>query len=414
MSAAEQLSLSAEDAVIWTVSELTRAIRGLLEQALPQIRVRGELSNLTVHRSGHVYFSLKDSHSQVSSVWFRSAAAARRLELRNGLEVEVDGRVSVYEPRGVYQIIVDRMRTAGVGDLQRRFEELKSKLQAEGLFDAERKRAVPALPSCVGLVTSPDGAALRDFLQIVGRRFANLPVRVYPAAVQGAAAAAQIAAGIAFFNAEHACDVIVVTRGGGSLEDLWAFNEECVARAAAASTIPVISAVGHERDFTICDYVADLRVPTPSAAAELVIAAKAELGERLLACRQRLTAALRLRLSELRRRLERVAARPVLREPVHLVRYGQQRIDELFLRLQRACQQFLGRYQARLETLHGNLQALSPRRVLTRGYAILIQRRTGQVVRAAAEVRPQEALRGILGSGEIELTVDSVAEQGDG
>jgi len=395
---------------VWTVSELNRAVKDLLEQTLQVLWVGGEVSNLTIHRSGHVYFSLKDSRGQVSAVFFRGADIARRLELRSGLEIEALGRVSVYEPRGVYQIIVDRIRPKGVGALQQQFEELKKKLRGEGLFDEERKRAIPALPRCVGVVTSPEGAAVRDFLQILNRRFAEMHVRICPAAVQGEGAAAQIADGIRVLNEAEACDVIVVTRGGGSLEDLWAFNEEALARAIAGSRIPVISAVGHERDFTIADFVADLRAPTPSAAAELVIAKKAELVEQITSCRQRLRTLLQLTLSECRRRLERAAGSAVFREPASLVRMYQQRLDELSLRLSRSLDQHTERARARLDQAAGKLGALNPRQVLARGYAILMSERTGKAVRAAGEAQAGDAIRGVLAKGELGMVVKSVSD----
>ena len=233
---------------VWRVSELNRVVRELLEQTFYPFWVRGEVSNLTIHRSGHVYFSLKDERSQVSVVFFRGAATARQMQLRNGLAVDVWGRLTVYEPRGQYQLVVDRLRSRGVGVLQQRFEQLKQKLRDEGLFDPERKRPIPPFPRCIGVVTSPDGAAIRDFLHVLGRRFGDLHVRIVPAAVQGERAAAQISTAVELLNQTQACDVIVLTRGGGSLEDLWPFNEEQVARAVAQSTIPVISAVGHEID----------------------------------------------------------------------------------------------------------------------------------------------------------------------
>lgn len=391
---------------VWTVSELNRLVKDLIEQSLMPFWLAGEVSNLTIHRSGHVYFSLKDKCSQVSAVFFRGAEQARALRLAEGQAVEVWGRLGVYEPRGAYQVMVTRIRPLGVGLLQQRFEELKSRLRAEGLFDDERKRPIPLLPRCVGVVTSPDGAAIRDFLQILGRRFANVRVRICPAAVQGERAAREIVAALEFLNRTQACDVIVVTRGGGSIEDLWPFNEEIVARAVAASGIPVISAVGHEVDFTICDFAADLRVPTPSAAAELVIGRKAELVERIRSGTRRLASALRLRLSEYRRRCERAAGSPIFREPANLVRLMQQRLDELSLRLGRALATRADKARARLDTSVAKLGALNPRRVLERGYAVLIAERTGAAVTEAATVAPGEKLRGIVAHGELRLTVD--------
>jgi exodeoxyribonuclease VII large subunit len=398
---------------IWTVSEINRLVKDVLEQSFYPFWVEGEVSNLTIHRSGHVYFTLKDARCQLSLVFFRGAEQARAAGLAEGMKIEVQGRLTVYEPRGAYQLVVSQLRAKGKGDLQRKFEELKAKLREEGLFDEERKRPIPALPRCIGVVTSPQGAAIRDFLQILDRRFANVQVRIYPAAVQGEGAAAQIAAGVEFFNRHRASDVIVVTRGGGSLEDLWPFNEEIVARAVAASGIPVISAVGHEVDFTICDFAADLRVPTPSAAAELVIGRKAELVERIQTLQQRLRTRLQLRLAELRQRLERAARSYVFREPRNVVRTYQQRLDELMTRAQRQLLHALEIRKGKCERLSAQLNALSPRRVLERGYSILLRREPQQDVALtdAAIAAVGEQLRGILAHGELTLEVTETRDK---
>lgn len=387
-----------------TVSELNRRIKELLEQTLQPFWLRGEIGTLTIHRSGHVYLTLKDAQSQIPAVFFRGAETARHLDLRMGAEVEVYGRLTVYEPRGVYQVVISLVRPVGAGDLLRRFEELRQKLAAEGLFDPERKRSIPLLPGCVGVVTSPQGAALRDFLQIVGRRFAGLHVRIVPVPVQGSTAAAQVAAAVRYLSDQRACDVIVVTRGGGSVEDLWAFNEEVVARAVAASRIPVISAVGHERDFTICDFAADLRVPTPSAAAELVIAAKVEIRDRLRRSRQALRQALLLHVARWRERVQRLAGHRVFHEPAAAVRVYQQRIDELAMRLPRALRQAAERGRGRYLQAAGKLQALDPHQVLARGYSILLDA-DGHAVRDAAATSPGGDLRGILHRGALRLKI---------
>ena len=256
---------------IWEVSDVNRAVREIVEGSLLPFWLRGEVGSLVLHRSGHAYFTLKDTNSQLRAVFFGGAAQCAKLGVANGSMIEAFGNLTVYEVRGEYQFSARRLRLAGLGDLQRRFEEVRRRLAAEGLFDQERKRPIPVLPKRIGVVTSPTGAAIRDFLQIINRRFPNVNIRIYPCMVQGQGAAEQVARGVEFFNRTGGADVIVVTRGGGSMEDLWPFNEERLARAVAASAIPVISAVGHEIDFTICDFAADLRVPTPSAAAELVI-----------------------------------------------------------------------------------------------------------------------------------------------
>jgi len=408
-------SLESAPPPVWKVSELNRLVKDILEQSVRPFWLRGEISDLTIHRSGHVYLTLKDASCQVSAVFFRGAEEARNAGLKVGMEVEVQGRLTVYEPRGNYQVLVQTLRAGGVGALQRQFEELKARLRAEGLFDADRKRPIPELPRCVGVVTSPQGAAIRDFLRVIERRFGNLHVRIAPVAVQGKDAARQIAAAIAALNEMQACEVIVLTRGGGSMEDLWPFNEEVVARAIAASALPVISAIGHERDVTISDFVADLRVATPSAAAELVIRAKAELAETLSAQVRHLQAALKLRVATWRRRLERAAGSPILREPAGVVRRYQQRVDELGVRLANAQSRVLALRQAQLERNLDRLRALNPKAVLDRGYAILFDAE-GRAVRDAATVPVGSALQGVLARGELDLTVLTsrpAAPQGD-
>lgn len=392
---------------VWSVSELNHLVKEVLEGSFEPFWLRGEIGDITLHRSGHVYFTLKDAGSQVPAVMFRGVETARRLELRTGVEIEVYGRLTVYEPRGAYQVLAQLIRPKGIGDLQKRFEELKARLRAEGLFDAERKRPVPVLPRCVGLVTSPEGAAIRDFLRLLNRRCGGMHVRLVPVPVQGPDAAQQIAGAVRFLSESQACDVVVVTRGGGSLEDLWAFNEEVVARAVAGSRIPVISAVGHERDFTICDFAADLRAPTPSAAAEVVIGAKADLLERIHVCQGRLQQGLDLRLARSRERLQRLLARPVLHEPAAAVRVFHQRVDELSTRLETALRRQSERARSRVDSLRDRLTGLDPRRVLGRGYAILIDGE-GHALRRAGDTATGAALTALLHEGELGIRVERV------
>ncbi|MCK5802409.1 MAG: exodeoxyribonuclease VII large subunit [Lentisphaeria bacterium] len=410
MDVDETVAGGSTDERVWSVSEVNRLVRDVLEQNVRPFWVKGEIGNITIHRSGHVYFSLKDARSQVPAVFFRGAEMARRLQLETGTEVEVWGRLTVYEPRGAYQVLVERIRPCGVGDLQRRFDELKARLRAEGLFDEDRKRPIPMLPKCVGVVTSPQGAAIRDFLHVLGRRFANVHVRVTPVPVQGPKAAGQVAGAIGYLNRSRACDVIVVTRGGGSLEDLWAFNEEVVARAVAESAIPVISAVGHERDFTICDFVSDLRVATPSVAGELVVGPKAELVERIANHRDRIASLLRLNLADLRQRVERAAGSPVFREPANLVRVYQQRVDELGGRIETAVARRLEGLQARVERATASVRALGPENVLQRGYAIVLDPESGQAVSNAEEVAAGQLLTAVLAKGRLDVRVESMKE----
>jgi len=350
---------------VFSVSELTRRIRGLLEANFPGIWVEGEVSDLRMPSSGHMYFTLKDASAQLAAVLFRNVAAGVNLKLKDSLRVLAFGDISVYEKNGQYQIVVRQLVPKGIGALQLAFEELKQRLAKEGLFDAARKKPIPALPQRIGLVTSPTGAAIRDFLNIIGRRFPNVHIIIHPVRVQGEGAAREIAEAIDRFNALKeagtlSVDVLIVTRGGGSLEDLWAFNEEIVARALARSKIPTISAVGHEIDFTIADFVADLRAPTPSAAAELVVKAKSEFAATLREHQKRLEKDLRLRVGEARHRFMTLATSYVFRQPSELIRQYQQQVDDLRHRLKHATASALSGQRARLETAGEKFKLLSP------------------------------------------------------
>ncbi|NOY75004.1 MAG: exodeoxyribonuclease VII large subunit [Kiritimatiellaeota bacterium] len=387
---------------IWTVSEVNSAVREVIEGGFHPFWLEAEIGTLNLHRSGHAYMTLKDNRNQIRGVFFGGAAQVRALGVAIGSKVEVFGNLTVYEVRGEYQMSVRTMRPIGVGDLQRKFEELKSRLNAEGLFAPERKKQLPLLPRAIGVVTSADGAALRDFLQIINRRFPNMRIRIYPATVQGRGAEKTVAAGVEYFNATKSADVVVVTRGGGSLEDLWPFNEEVLARAVAASEIPVVSAVGHEIDFTICDFVADMRVPTPSAAAELVVGRQEEFAEFIASSERRLDSVLELALEKLRGRLDRAANSPVFSEPAHLLRQHQQRLDELTNRLDSRPDLILSKLSMTLERLNGSLKALNPKAVLKRGYAIILDKRDGTPL-MKSDVPPGTRLRAILAEGELAL-----------
>ncbi|HSD73419.1 MAG TPA: exodeoxyribonuclease VII large subunit, partial [Steroidobacteraceae bacterium] len=283
---------------VYTVSRLNREARALLERAMPALWIEGEMSNFAAPSSGHWYFSLKDSGAQVRCAMFRQRNYLSVCKPRDGLHVLARARVSLYEPRGEYQLLVDHLEEAGEGALRRRFEALKARLHQEGLFAAERKRALPTLPRRIGVITSPTGAAIRDILNVLRRRFCSVPVLIYPVPVQGAGAASQIAAAIRFASGRADCDVLVLARGGGSLEDLWAFNEESVARALFECRIPIVCGVGHEIDFTIADFVADVRAPTPSAAAELVAPNGQEWLDRLVVLSRRATSCMQRLLQE--------------------------------------------------------------------------------------------------------------------
>ncbi|WP_455384352.1 exodeoxyribonuclease VII large subunit [Acidihalobacter prosperus] len=345
---------------IYTVSRLNLEARGLLEGRFPLIWVEGELSNVSSPASGHVYFTLKDPHAQVRAAMFRNRNRHLTFTPKAGLQVLVRARVSLYEARGDYQLIVEHMEEAGEGALRRAFEELKNRLAAEGLFEAERKQPPPAYPRCLGVITSPTGAALRDVLSVLARRFPALPVYVYPVSVQGAGAAPSIVAALTRANRERRCDTLLLVRGGGSLEDLWAFNEESVARAVAASEIPVVCGVGHETDITIADFAADVRAPTPSAAAELVSQDAAQLQRRLGSLMESLTLRMRARVEQRNRQLESLQGRLARQHPLRRLQQHAQRVDELELRLRQGLRRQQLLRDSRLQTLQARLAARSP------------------------------------------------------
>ncbi|MCZ6646482.1 MAG: exodeoxyribonuclease VII large subunit [SAR324 cluster bacterium] len=439
----------------WTVSQLTRRIRQLLEGELPQVMVEGEVSNAKQAASGHLYFNLKDEGAQIRCVMFRNAAQGLRFTVVDGLQVLLRGRLSVYEVRGEYQIQVLTLEPQGTGALQLAFEQLKKKLEGEGLFAAEAKQPPPFLPRRIGIVTSPTGAAIRDMLQVLERRFPGLPVLLHPAAVQGAQAAPEIAEGIRTLNrmaAAQNIDVIIVGRGGGSVEDLWAFNEEEVARAIFASTVPVISAVGHEVDFTIADFVADLRAPTPSAAAELAVPNRAHLLATLSALRAQLINRITDELELARERWSSLRAR--LGSPEGAIQQVVQRVDDLRERSEQSLRRILELYNERLgqasarlrvarpDRLHrlhraalrgleGQLgpalrrylrrmreklaaqvellESLSPLTVMKRGYGA-VQDSTGKLLRSVHGVKAGDALKVRLQDGSLDAQVNTVNE----
>jgi exodeoxyribonuclease VII large subunit len=440
---------------VFTVAELTARIKGQLEESFPAVWVEGEISNLRCPTSGHAYFTLKDDLAQLRCVLFRSRGRRVRFELSDGLQVLAFGGLDVYAGRGEYQLVVELMEPKGLGALQLAFEQLKRKLEAEGLFTAARKRPLPHFPRTIGIVTSPSGAALRDMLHIIGRRFAELRVLVAPVRVQGDGASLEVVRAIRNLCEVKDLDVVIVARGGGSIEDLWAFNDERVARAIAACSVPLISAVGHETDFTIADFVADLRAPTPSAAAELVVREKLHVIRTLLELNARLNQAMRSRVEQARERMRGQAGRRVLTEPARALREWHRRLDDLSARLRVAARthqrhvahrvalatnalsslhplarisqgqavlaQLRGRLVAagnhsikasrhRFETSVGRLQSLSPLAVLGRGYS-LTRLPSGTVVRRAVETSPGDALEILLHEGALEARVERVKER---
>jgi exodeoxyribonuclease VII large subunit len=414
---------------IWTVKELNARIRETLETGFFDLWVEGEISNLKAAASGHYYFTLKDADAQLRCVLFKMNARYLKFRPEDGLAVLARGRITVYEVRGEYQMIVEHLEARGAGALQLAFEQLKKKLAAEGLFDAARKRPLPLLPRRIGIVTSPRGAVIADMIRILTRRFPGIHLRLYPVRVQGEGAAADIAEGIEYFSRTKWPDVVIVGRGGGSLEDLWAFNEERVARAIASCRVPVISAVGHETDFTIADFAADLRAPTPSAAAELAVQPRAQFEEqvnrletrlgrglqyRVMLAAQRVDDAeyrmreqVRRRLLEAERRLERLAVGVRTHDPRVRLAAQRQRWERLSGSLEPGMRLRLERWKGRVESLAAQLGHLSPLAVLERGYAI-VQKEEGRLVRRAGETEVGEKLRVTLAEGRLGVDVREI------
>jgi len=444
---------------VWTVRGLVAAVRAHVEREYSDAWVEGEISNFRAPDSGHLYFTLKDGNAQIRVVMFRSAARRLRFRPADGMQVVVRGRVTIYEDRGELQIAAEYIEPKGAGGLQVAFEQLKAKLEAEGLFAAERKKAIPALPARIGIVTSPQAAALRDILNILQRRHHSASALIYPAQVQGDAAAAEVASGVRYFNEirsdqSRRVEVIIVGRGGGSAEDLAAFNDEGLARAVAASEIPVISAVGHETDFTIVDFVADLRAPTPSAAAELVIRSRQGVENQAEAVEERLVRAMERMLLEARHTLMQRAQHGAFARMVDVIRQRQQKLDDLTYRLERSERQALEQMRRKWETVAAAvrhydvrrvlagiragleagtaalaaamrnqllqnkvrvermgraLETLSPLAILERGYALVFDG-SGNLIKDAGQVMVGEEISARLARGEIRATVKKKGE----
>ena len=394
-----------------SVSELTAQVKDLVEAAFPDIWVAGEISNFSRPQSGHCYLTLKDDRAQLRAAMWRPVASRVRFDMHDGLEVVCRGRLEVYAPRGTYQLIIEEIEPKGMGALELALRQLREKLAREGLFDPARKRPLPSFVRQIAVVTSPTGAAIRDFLQVLARRWRGADVLIAPVRVQGEGAAQEIAAAIALLNRlARPIDCLVVTRGGGSLEDLWAFNEEPVVRAIAASRIPVISAVGHEIDVTLSDLAADLRALTPSEAAELVAPAAEELLAELRQIKHRMTAALRSRALTARSRLDAINRHHVFRRPLQHVYDRTRLIDEWAGRLHRSMRQLFQRAQQRLTSSSAQIESLSPLAVLARGYSITQRTSDGQVIRAAGDLLPGEQISTRLARGTAISRVENIEE----
>ena len=457
MAFADQMGFSfrAPDRPIWAVRDLVAAARTHLEREYSDIWVEGEISNFRAHDSGHLYFTLKDKDSQIRAVMFRSQARLLRFQPEDGMEIVLRGRVTIYEGRGELQLSAEYLEPKGAGALQIAFEQLKAKLQAEGLFDAARKKPIPALPRIIGIVTSPQAAALRDILNVLRRRHHTANVLIYPAQVQGEIAATEVSAGVKYFNRAKTVEVIIIARGGGSAEDLAAFNHEGLARVVFSSQIPVISAIGHETDFTIIDFVSDLRAPTPSAAAELVIRSRQEIEEQAEALRLRLARAIRYRLLMAKQTLTEVAQHGAFARMMDLINQRQQKLDDLSFRLEKAerrlieqhrrrwehasaavrhydarrvlagirqdvksrtaamavaMRNLLLRRRSRLDQLEHQLKALSPVAILERGYALVFDS-AGKLVKNAAQVDPGDEISARLAHGALTARVEKTDKE---
>jgi exodeoxyribonuclease VII large subunit len=438
---------------VLTIGEVNQAIKGALDQCFPYpMPLTGEVSNLTIHSSGHVYMTLKDKTSQIQATWFGQAKQARHLGLKNGTQIEGVGRIAVYPPKGSYQINLSSVQLSGKGAIHQEFELLKLKLRDQGLLDVQRKRPIPTIPKIVGIITSPTGAAIQDILQIVNRRFSGMHIRIYPGKVQGPRTAEFTIAGLKYFNKHQACDVILITRGGGSYEDLSGFNDEELAHAIANSDIPVISAIGHEPDVTIPDLVADFTAPTPSAAAELVCGKKSEILQQIESMKRQIHALIRLQLGEYQQRLHQISYAPILQEPKHILSIYMQKLDEITTQLRQqmlsiltaqkhqlslinhkihsqqldsqlqqykekldllstrqrhAIHRKLSQSQQHLTQLKSTITAYNPQHIVDRGYAIL-RNEQGTIVRKTTSLKKGQSLTASISDGSIDLTINSI------
>lgn len=396
---------------VLSVTDLTLAIKGTLEQNFTSVWVGGEISDLSRPQSGHVYFTLKDEGAQIKAILWRTAAQRLGFDVTDGLDVIVRGDIDVYPPRGNYQLIVRHLEPLGLGALQLAFKRLHEKLAAEGLFDPRHKKPLPRFPRRIAFVTSPTGAAIRDFLEVLRRRWQGIEVLIVPVRVQGAGAAEEIARGIQIANRiTPAPDVLVVGRGGGSIEDLWCFNEEPVVRAIFASRIPVVSAVGHEIDVTLADLVADVRALTPTEAAERIVPSSDEIQALLRSQQERLAHSLRMQAQQARARLDALAHRRIFLRPFDRVQQLTERTHELGERAERAIRLRVSRSRERIASLAGHLEGLSPLSVLSRGYSVTTRAVTGELVRDAADVQPGDRITTRLATGQILSRVEEWPE----
>ena len=393
---------------IYTVSELTKYARVILEDAFPAVWVEGEISNFVLHTSGHMYFSLRDAGAVLKCAMFARSNVKLKFRPKDGMKVICFGKMSVYEARGDYQLIAEEIEPKGIGALQLQFQQLKEKLQKEGLFDEKHNVAIPFLPTRIGIVTSPTGAAIRDILNIARRRFSNVEIIINPVKVQGDSAKDEVAKAIRQFNQLNNIDVMIVTRGGGSLEDLWPFNEEVVARAIYESAIPIISAVGHEIDYTISDFVADFRAPTPSAAAELVIPRKEELEGLINTSTTRLNNALSGKLNRLAERLKAVKKSYILRQPLNIITQYEQKIDDFRKDMRIRIDHLLKMRTENHNLLESKLEAFNPRAILKRGYSVTVRLPGRIILKDTGSLKRGDIVETELGKGKFRSRVEEV------
>ena len=395
-----------EERVFFTVSQVNIYIKSIFEadKHLRDIIVKGEISNFKRHTSGHIYMSLKDDGGVLRAVMFKGSAGKLQFTPQNGMKIIAHGRIAVYERDGQYQLYIDGMQPDGVGALHLAYEQLKAKLAEEGLFDERHKKPLPKYPKKVGIVTAATGAAIRDVLNILSRRFACADVLLYPVLVQGEGAAAQIAEAIAWFNREDAADVLIVGRGGGSIEDLWAFNEEVAARAIFASEIPIVSAVGHEVDFTIADFVADMRAPTPSAAAELVVPSQIELSERIGTMHSRILYSARQWLQTRRTRIETITDKPIMRNPLIKIDERRLQLDNIQKHFENAAQTLVTNKRQQFLLNTSKLDTLSPLAVMNRGFAA-VKSANGELIKSAKQLKSGDKVELALHDGSVDAKV---------
>jgi len=404
---------AAPEKKIYSISEITRKIKLLLENAIPTVWLEGEISNFKRHSSGHMYFVLKDENSQISCVMWRGRNSGLYFTPQDGMKVQARGNVTVYEKRGNYQFEVLQMQPAGIGELQMAFEQLKQKLKGEGLFDEKHKKKIPLYPEKIGIVTSPTGAAIRDLVSVIQRRFPSVQLILNPVRVQGEAAAEEIARAIEEFNEYGDVDVLIVGRGGGSLEDLWPFNEEVVARAIFRSEIPVISAVGHEIDFGISDFVADLRAPTPSAAAELVVRNREELLQEIQHLAQKMFRRIYNQMNAYKEKVNYLTNSYALRRPLDVIKQYFQRVDELSKTLETNYLHRIEMRRGQVESLQKQLTSLNPKSILKRGYSICFREETGEIVRESLQLSEEDGLHIQFYRGGAESVVKKIFPEED-